>query len=153
MEVLSILSPRRVLCGVQGGSKKRTLETLARHIAEDIPTLSADDLFSSLVARERLGSTGIGHGIAIPHCRLANCTGTLGALITLQDPVDFDAIDGNPVDIIFALLVPDEANDEHLQILAGLAERLSQPEYLEALRGADSNQALFEAAVHESVTP
>ncbi|BFM17425.1 PTS IIA-like nitrogen regulatory protein PtsN [Maricurvus nonylphenolicus] len=154
MEVQSILSPRRVLCGAQGGSKKRALETLAHHIAADIPTLNADELFSSLIARERLGSTGIGKGIAIPHCRLANCSGTLGALITLQDPIDFDAIDGEPVDIIFALLVPDEANDEHLQTLAGLAEKFSNPGYLAELRRADNNQALFDAAVGTTtVTP
>lgn len=149
MEVQSILSQHRVFCGAPGTSKKRVLETLASYIAEDIPTLNADELFSSLIARERLGSTGIGHGIAIPHCRIANCTGTLAALMTLKEPVDFDAIDSAPVDIIFALLVPEEANDEHLKVLAGLAERMSQPEYRERLRRAGNNQELFEAAISE----
>lgn len=147
MDVSLILSPRRVLCGAQGISKKRTLETLAQFIAEDIPTLDADELFRNLIAREKLGSTGIGQGIAIPHCRLKNCTGTVGALITLQEPIDFDAIDGKPVDIIFALLVPEEANDEHLQTLAGLAERLSQTSYRESLRKAKDATSLYEAAV------
>ncbi len=147
MEIQSILSPHRVFCGAPATSKKRVLEALANYIAEDIPTLNADELFSSLLARERLGSTGIGHGIAIPHCRIANCTGTIAALMTLQDPVDFDAIDSAPVDIVFALMVPEEANDGHLQILAGLAERMSQPEYRERLRNAKNNQELFDAAI------
>jgi PTS system nitrogen regulatory IIA component len=147
MELSTILSPRRVLCGAVGGSKKRTLETLAQHIAADQPGIDPDELFRSLIAREKLGSTGIGNGIAIPHCRLPNCSGTLAALITLQTPVDFDAIDDKPVDIIFALLVPEEANEEHLKTLAALAERLSQPAYLAGLRNAADADALYQAAL------
>lgn len=147
MELSSILNPRRVLCGAVGVSKKRTLETLAQHIADDQPDIDADELFRSLIGREKLGSTGIGDGIAIPHCRLQNCSEPLAALITLATPVDFDAIDGKPVDIIFALLVPAEANEEHLQTLAALAERLSQPSYRDSLRQAADNASLYKAAL------
>jgi len=147
MQIQSILAPRRTLCGVEGGSKKRTLEILANQIAQDIPTLNADDLFRRLIARERLGSTGLGHGIAIPHCRIENCTGTVGALIKLQKPVDFDAIDGEPVDIVFALLVPEEATDDHLQILATLAGLFSDQAFRKQLRRANSDEELYQLTV------
>lgn len=148
MQIQSILAPRRTLCGVEGGSKKRTLEILANLIAQDIPTLNADDLFRRLIARERLGSTGLGHGIAIPHCRIENCTGTVGALIKLAHPVDFDAIDGEPVDIVFALLVPEEATDDHLQILATLAGLFSDTEFRNQLRRATSDEELCQMAIN-----
>ncbi len=146
MDIQALLTPKRTLCGVEGGSKKRALELLANTIAQDVSGIDAEDLFRRLIARERLGSTGIGHGIAIPHCRAENCEGTLGALITLTDPVDFDAIDSQPVDILFAMLVPEEAHDEHLQNLAALAGALSNTEFREKLRAASSDQQLFETA-------
>lgn len=149
MDIDTILSPGRTLCKIEGVSKKRALEILANTIAEDLPEIDADDLFRRLIARERLGSTGIGHGIAIPHCRVSNCTQTLGALISLKDPIDFDAIDNEPVDLLFAMLVPEDADSEHLQTLASLASLLNKPEYCEGLRQADSDQALYEVAISQ----
>lgn len=146
MQIQALITPKRTLCGVEGGSKKRALELLANTIAQDVPSIDAEDLFRRLIARERLGSTGIGHGIAIPHCRVENCAGTLGALITLADPVDFDAIDSQPVDILFAMLVPEEAHDEHLQNLAALAGALSNADFREKLRTASSDRELYETA-------
>lgn len=119
----------------------------ANAIAQDIPAIDADELFRRLIGRERLGSTGIGHGVAIPHCRVENCTGTVGALITLAEPIDFDAIDSQPVDILFAMLVPEDAHDEHLQTLATLAGALNNPEYRQRLRRAQSDEALYQAAI------
>jgi len=146
MDIKSIITPGRTLCGIEGVSKKRALEILATTIAEDVPAIDADDLFRRLIARERLGSTGIGHGIAIPHCRVSNCDGTLGALITLKEPIDFDAIDSEPVDVLFAMLVPEHAHDEHLQTLASLASLLNEGDFRERLRDADSSQELFAVA-------
>ena len=143
MQFESLLAPRRVQQGVEGISKKRVLETIANIIASDIPSLDADTLFRSLVAREKLGSTALGHGIAIPHCRVANCEKTIGALIVLTAPIDFDAIDGAPVDVIFTLMVPEQANSEHLQTLAKLAELFQQASFRAALRAADSNELLY----------
>ncbi len=143
----SIITPSRTECGFDGVSKKRVLQHLAQHIANDIPTLDADELFRRLIARERLGSTGLGHGIAIPHCRIENCTGTIGTLLKLAEPIDFDSVDGEPVDLIFALIVPEEAHDTHLQTLATLAERFSQPQYLNRLRQAKTDSDLYEAAI------
>ncbi|BFM10788.1 PTS IIA-like nitrogen regulatory protein PtsN [Simiduia litorea] len=143
MQFETLLAPRRVQHGVEGVSKKRVLETIANIIATDLPSLNADTLFRSLIAREKLGSTGLGHGIAIPHCRIASCESTIGALIVLSNPIDFDAIDGAPVDVIFTLMVPEEANSEHLQTLAKLAELFQQEDFRAALRTAGSNELLY----------
>ena len=105
MQVLSqLLTPGRTLCRAQGVSKKRLLQTVAGIIAEDQPSLDAGEVFSQLIAREKLGSTGLGQGIAIPHCRIDNCSHPLGTLVTLEDGVSFDAPDGKDVDLLFVLL-------------------------------------------------
>jgi PTS system nitrogen regulatory IIA component len=147
MQIQSLISPNRTLCRIEGGSKKRALELLANTIAQDVPEVDGDELFRRLIARERLGSTGIGYGIAIPHCRIEQCSGAVGALITLADPIDFDAIDSQPVDILFAMLVPEDANSEHLQTLASLAAAMNNADYRQRLRAATSNEALFQAAL------
>lgn len=147
MDIQSIITPGRTLCGIEGISKKRALEILANTIAEDVPDIDADDLFRRLIARERLGSTGIGQGIAIPHCRIDTSDGTLGALITLKEPIDFDAIDSEPVDVLFAMLVPEQAGDEHLRTLASLASSLNEADYRKRLREAKTDQELYEAAI------
>lgn len=152
MQVQSFLSQRRTRCGVEASSKKRALEVLSQLIASDQPTLSADEIFKNFTNRERLGSTGLGLGIAIPHCRIKNCASIVGALIKLSKPIDYDAIDGQPVDILFALVVPEEAHDAHLQTLATIAERLNQPAYLEALRATVDCEALFAIATTEDIS-
>ena len=152
MQVQSLLSLRRTACDVEGISKKRALELLASLIAEDQPTLKADEIFINLIGREKLGSTGLGEGVAIPHCRIPNCTGIIGALLQLQAPIDYEAIDDKPVDLLFALIVPEEAQDAHLQTLASLAERFNQPSYLESLRAAQNSEQLFSAAVALDLT-
>lgn len=147
MQINELLSPSNVLCALEGGSKKRTLEIAGRHIAEQFPELAAEDVFSGLLNRERLGSTGIGEGVAIPHCRLAGCQQPIGLLVQLATPIDFDAIDSNPVDLLFVLLVPEEACEEHLQTLGNLAELFNQSAFRDRLRAAQTDQALHKAAV------
>ena len=147
MQLQTILTPERTVTGVPGTSKKRVLENIAEIICNDVSYLEPDELFSALLARERLGSTGIGEGIAIPHCRIANCTSTIGTLVKLETPVDFEAIDDKPIDILFVLLVPEEATDEHLLTLKTLAELFSQAEFRKSLRNAEHNEALYHAAI------
>ncbi|MDO3382851.1 PTS IIA-like nitrogen regulatory protein PtsN [Gilvimarinus algae] len=147
MHIEQILAPQRTLSHIEGVSKKRALEILANTIAEQEQGLDADDIFRRLIARERLGSTGIGHGVAIPHCRIPGCAATLGALITLKEPIDFDAVDGEPVDVLFAMLVPEQANDEHLQTLASLASALNDDGFRQALRSADTAAVLYQTAI------
>lgn len=144
--VAQLLTPGRTICRAPGSSKKRLFETLARVISKDQPTLSDSEVFSQLIARERLGSTGLGSGIAIPHCRIAHCTEPMGCLATLQEPIDFDAPDDIPVDILFVLLVPETAHQEHLNILAQLAGLFSQPEFSEQLRAAEDAASLYTLA-------
>ncbi len=147
IDILRLLSPNRTRFGTSCQSKKRVLETIAALIAEDFPAIDASELFRLLIERERLGSTGLGNGVAIPHCRVPNCPSLIGALITLEEPVDFAAIDGEPVDLIFTLLVPQEAAEQHLQTLAGLVEVVGQESYRQQLRNSGSDEALYQNMV------
>ena len=146
MQLNSILSPGRTLCCAPGSSKKRVLENIAHFICEDFPNMSPNQLFDSLIARERLGSTGLGLGMAIPHCRIKDCSSIIGSLVKLEQAIDFDAIDGQPVDVLFVLLVPEQAHDEHLKVLATLAERFSNPDFCQQLRSATDSESLFSIA-------
>ena len=147
MSIAAILTPSRTHCAVSGSSKKRVLEKVSQLISEDIPALEYATLFKNLIAREKLGSTAIGEGIAIPHCRMSMCDGVIGALIRLEEPVDFEATDEQPVDLMFVLLVPEQACDEHLQTLAELAKLFTQSDFRAALRGAGDSQELYDAAI------
>lgn len=143
----NILTEDRTRVNVQSASKKRTLETLAQIFAEDIDIIDADELFQHFINRERLGSTGIGHGIAIPHCRFKTGGQTFAACITLEEPIDFDSVDSEPVNVIFAMLVPEDAEANHLQTLASIAESLQKPEYVTALRKSKTSPELFKCAI------
>jgi PTS system nitrogen regulatory IIA component len=126
-------------------SKKRVLEHAARLLAGQLPSQdspNAEQIFERLLERERLGSTGLASGVALPHARMNGVTECRGAFMRLNEAVDFDALDGEAVDLVFALLVPEETNDEHLQLLATLATMFNQPELRDALRNADDAQAL-----------
>jgi PTS system nitrogen regulatory IIA component len=153
MNLSSLLTLERTLCKVPALDKQQALERCAYFIAENFIAgkstggLDANALLLSLQARERLGSTGLGSGIAIPHCRLKNLDAVSGALITLAEPIDFDAIDGAPVDILFVLLAPENAMQQHLSALAALAELFNQAAFRQQLRNADNAQQLFKAAV------
>lgn len=147
IRLADILSPARSRVNVRGGSKKRVLELIAQLFAEDQPGLDSSQLFNSLIAREKLGSTGFGNGIAIPHCRLAGCDTPLGAILHLDTPVDFDAIDGAPVDLLFVLLVPEATTDEHLVLLRQIASLFDNEQLRERLRQAGDNQTLYQAAI------
>lgn len=144
MQINEILTLERTLFGVPGGSKKRVLEYFSKFIVQQNPQLDTEEVFSKLIARERLGSTGIGDGVALPHCRISNCTEAVGTFIRLRDKIDFDAIDGQPVDLLFLLLVPEEANEAHLQTLALLAERFSDEELRKELRKTDETEQLYQ---------
>lgn len=147
MQQLSqLLTPGRTLCHASGVSRKRLFETLASIIARDQISLPSDEIFSQLIAREKLGSTGLGKGIAIPHCRVENCTHPLGTLVTLEEAIDFDAPDGQPVDLLFVLLVPNEAHQLHLDILANVAGLFNQDSFCEALRAAKDSDELYALA-------
>lgn len=143
----ALLTPELTFCAVPGVSIKRVFETAAEKICAQHAELESSELFNNLLAREKLGSTALGEGIAIPHCRLSHCKSPLVALMTLDEPVNFDAADGQPVDILFLLIVPEEATQEHLNILAGLAQLLNDAHFRDALRAATDVETLYRSAV------
>lgn len=134
MQISEILSAECISCSVEASSKKSALEELAKLIAGSDPSLTYAEIFGCLIAREKLGSTGLGNGIAIPHCRFSDSKHTVGAFIQLKNAIDYDAIDQQPVDLLFALIVPEDSTDEHLQILSTLAEKFSDNSLLARLR-------------------
>ena len=144
ISIEQILTPGRCLVNVPGGSKKRVLEQIASLIARDLPDIDTQDVFESLIAREKLGSTGFGNGIAIPHCRLAGCSTPICAVLRLDTAVDFDAIDAAPVDLLFVLLVPEAATDAPLELLRQIASMLNRSEVRESMRQAQSGERLYQ---------
>ena len=138
MQISEILSSDRILCAQSYSSKKATLEALSKLLASADPSIGYIEVFDCLVAREKLGSTGLGKGIAIPHGRLNGGKKTIAAFIQLQHEIEFDAVDNAPVDLLFALLVPKNSTEEHLEILSSLAEMFSNNETLEQLRSETS---------------
>lgn len=142
----NLLSAPQVLLDLEAGSKKRVFEQ-AGLLFEKHLGLSRSFIFDSLFAREKLGSTGLGQGIAIPHGRIKGLKHAAGAFLRLATPVPFDAPDGRPVNLLFVLLVPEQATEVHLQILSELAQRFSERPFREALLSApdpDSVVALFQ---------
>lgn len=143
MDISNILSPDSVFPDVDCHSKKDALDTLAKTIANSDNSTSQTEVFDCLIARERLGSTGLGNGIAIPHGRLKYGEKTLAAFIQLDAGIDYDAVDKAPVDLLFALIVPEESTEEHLQILATLAEMFSDTATLNKLRQSSSSTEMY----------
>lgn len=144
MTLETILPPERVLYDVPGGSKKRVLEFFSTFIAQNTPSLDSQEVFSRLIGRERLGSTGIGNGVAIPHARSPHCIAPIAGFLKLAEPVDFDAIDGDPVDLVFVLLVPEEADDTHLALLGQVATIMNEADTRQQLRKSTSQRELLE---------
>lgn len=136
MRVNDFITVDRIACEVDASSKKHTFEVLSQFIAKDLDYVSTNEVFDSLIAREKLGGTGLGYGVAIPHGRLKNINKMQGAFIKLKSAIDFDAIDKKPVDLIFALMVPEDAEKEHLDTLALLANMLNDDAFRTALRSA-----------------
>jgi PTS system nitrogen regulatory IIA component len=134
MKLSDILTPDRVRLDSDATSKKRVLESASQLIADCDDNLSPRAVFDCLIAREKLGSTGLGHGVAIPHGRLAGLDKTIGVFIRVPKGVDFDAPDNEPVDLVFALLVPEDSTDEHLQVLADIASYFDSRGSRDALR-------------------
>ena len=147
MKISQLLLPERVLTGTSVSSKKRLLEQLSDLLVSGAGGLDANAVFDSLLARERLGATGLGHGVALPHGRLCGLNSTLAAFIHSATEVDFDAPDQRGVDLVFALAVPEQAADEHLELLAQLAGMCRDPEQREALRAAPSSEAVIAVIV------
>ncbi|BFM48002.1 PTS IIA-like nitrogen regulatory protein PtsN [Marinomonas sp. THO17] len=142
MPLNSLLKADLVLAKQDIVSKKRVLESLAE-ITSNRLHCDNEAVYDALLAREKLGSTGIGNGIAIPHCRLESANRTAVVVMSLQSPIDFDSVDKQSVDLIFALIVPPHECDQHLSTLAQIAELAQSPDALAELRNAKTNEELY----------
>ena len=150
MEIGDLLGPESVIAKLPATSKKQALQELAKRAAQ-ITGLHERAVFDVLLERERLGTTGVGNGIAIPHGKLADLTKLYGLFARLEKPIDFDSVDDQPVDLIFLLLVPEGAGADHLKALARVSRLLRDRAICEKLRGSDDSEALY-ALLTESAT-
>jgi PTS system nitrogen regulatory IIA component len=151
MPLLDFLSPQAVLATLRVNGKKQALHELASHSAR-LTGLEQRVVFEALLQRERLGSTGIGEGIAIPHGKLPGLDRLFGLAARLEKPIDFEALDGQPVDILFLLLAPEDAGADHLKALSRIARVLRQPGLVDRVRATRDAAALY-AVLTDSPTP
>ncbi|MFT5181480.1 MAG: PTS system nitrogen regulatory IIA component [Alphaproteobacteria bacterium] len=142
MEVSDLLTVESVIAGLRVTSKKQALQELSKHAA-DRTGQDERAIFDVLLERERLGTTGVGNGLAIPHGRLLGLPQIHGFFARLEKPIDFDAIDDRPVDLIFLLLAPEGSGADHLKALARISRLLRGPSICEKLRGANNRDALY----------
>jgi PTS system nitrogen regulatory IIA component len=150
MEIFQMLRPEGVIANLKVTSKKQALQELAARAAK-LTGLRERQIFEVLLERERLGSTGVGHGVAIPHGKLAEVDRLHGLFARLVEPIDFEAVDDLPVDLIFVLLAPETAGADHLKALARVSRLLRDKSMCEKLRGTSNPDALY-ALFTESTT-
>ncbi|CZF78372.1 MULTISPECIES: PTS IIA-like nitrogen regulatory protein PtsN [Grimontia] len=143
MELKDVLKLDCTKSAVLCSSKKRALEVISELAASQLDQ-NPQKLFECMLGREKMGSTGIGNGIAIPHGRIFNSDHAVGVLVKCAEPIEFDAIDNQPVDLLFALLVPDDQCKEHLKTLSLIAQKLGDKQICRQLRHASSDQELYD---------
>lgn len=150
MELSDLISSDSIVATLKVGSKKQALQELSQ-IAEDVTGVSSRDIFGTVLQRERLGSTGVGQGIAIPHGKFDGLDKLFAIFARLETPINFDAMDDQPVDLIFMLLAPESAGADHLKALARISRTLRDPEVTKRLRASNSTAAIY-AILTESAT-
>lgn len=143
-DIAELLTLERVACRAAANSKKRVLEMLSDLLVKNDQHLTQMEVFSSFLSRERLGSTALGHGVAIPHGRLENIDEPIGAFMQLKNSIDYEALDHEPASLFFALLVPEKSASEHLDILANIAEMFSNETMRARLKEAKSDAELLD---------
>lgn len=152
VNLFDLVSPDAVIAHLKVASKKQALQELA-HVAARLTGLSERQIFEALIERERLGTTGVGQGIAIPHGKLAGLTRLYGVFARLAEPVAFDSIDGQPVDLIFLLLAPETAGADHLKALAAVSRLMRNAAMVDRLRGCDDQGALYALLTEPAASP
>ena len=151
MEITDLLVPDSIVPSLKATCKKQALQELSRRGA-DATGLSDRRIFDVLLERERLGTTGVGSGIAIPHGKLSELNEVKGVFARLDEPIEFDAIDDEPVDLVFLLLAPEHASGDHLKALARISRLLREPEILQRLRDAADHKDILRVLT-EPATP
>lgn len=150
MKLSDILHLDNILCHAPANSKKRLLEQICQLAITHVIDIEEDELLDSLLDREKMGSTGIGNGIAIPHGRIPNNNKAIAVLITTEKAIDFDAIDGRNVDIFISLFVPEDSCQEHLDTLQNIAKLFSDKNIIKQVRKCTDKHALYELIQHNS---
>jgi nitrogen PTS system EIIA component len=151
MDLSDLVTQKSIMPTLKAGSKKQLLQLLAEKAAQ-ITGLGERDVFDTIMQREKLGSTGVGNGIAIPHGKLKNIKNITGIFARLESPVDFEALDDEPVDLVFMLLAPETAGADHLKALSRIARILREADMVSKLRGTKDAAALY-AFLTEQSTP
>ncbi|MEY4681641.1 MAG: PTS IIA-like nitrogen regulatory protein PtsN [Alphaproteobacteria bacterium] len=151
MEITDLVTPAAVVASLKATSKKQALQELARRAAE-LTGEQERAIFDVLLERERLGTTGVGDGVAIPHGKLPNLRRLVGVFARLERPIDFEAIDEQPVDLIFLLLAPGTAGADHLKALARVSRLLRDRQMREKLRGSETREALYALLVEQQAS-
>ncbi len=146
-----IIKPDSVLCNAQARSKKHCLEILSELLVRPVPEISSEDIFERLVERERLGCTSLDQGVAFPHCRVEGLDTTIAALIRLSEPVDFDSPDGELVDLVFGLMVPEKINESHQANIRSIADLLGDQILRQKMRDATTSNELYDSLIDSSV--
>ncbi len=146
-----IIKPDSVLCNAQARSKKHCLEILSELLVRPVPEINSEDIFERLVERERLGCTSLDQGVAFPHCRVEGLNTTIAALIRLSEPVDFDSPDGELVDLVFGLMVPEEINESHQANIRSIADLLGDQTLRQKMRDATTSNELYDSLIDSSV--
>jgi len=149
MDLGDLISPESVVPILSANSKKQVLQALSAK-ASELTGLAERDIFDTLLQRERLGTTGVGRGIAIPHGKLSGLEAIIGLFARLEQPVDFDSVDGEPVDLVFLLLAPESAGADHLKALARISRLLREPAAIEKLRASRSESDLYSLLTQEA---
>lgn len=149
MDLSDLITPNAIIPALKANSKKQVLQIVAEKAAA-LTGLDERDVFNTIIQREKLGSTGVGNGIAIPHGKLANIDKIIGVFARLETPVDFEALDDQPVDLVFLLLAPESAGADHLKALSRIARVLRDPEVVTKLRNTYEAQALYSFLITHS---
>lgn len=147
MSLENIIKPDGTLCNAMARSKKHCLEILSELLVRSNPDIASELIFESLIERERLGCTSLSKGAAFPHCRVDGIDRSNAALIKLSEPIDFDSADGEPVDLIFGMMVPTELDDSHLADIKLVTQVLSDEGLRARLRGMNSSSDLYDALI------
>lgn len=148
MSLQEIIKPDGVLCNATARSKKHCLEILSEILTRNLPDIASSDIFELLISRERLGCTGLDRGAAFPHCRVKDISDSVAVLIKLSEPVDFDAPDGEPVDLVFGMMLPDDVDDSHRASIKLVTEVFADEGLRARLREMNSSKDLYNALIN-----
>ena len=148
MKLADYIKPENVILNLDVSFKTQALQAMSAS-ASKLAAIPADTILSALLKREKLGSTGVGQGVALPHTRIAGTSRPVALVARLTQPIDFESIDGKPVDIVFLLLTPDEEPNKHLNVLACFSRKLRSPGVLDQMRAAKDATSLYSCFTEE----